>query len=238
MMIKRALVPMSLFLTLLWATSAMAAEHWRLVSVPLDMPLDQYDLDGQALEGLYQGDYGTNMPHNFGGYLAHHVKTSGLEESPFYHIDATLRDGRTVELWFSSAEDGRKTFGVYFETPYSDKPIGTLAAAVRQIEGAYGKPDLEFSPPSTPAQKIFVIADRTMDPARYKGVVARLPKPGAISAKDADSFWRADLRDRARILGPDFRGVVIVLNAKDLSLMGETAWLLDLARARTVFNLK
>ena len=32
------------------------------------MPMDG-GLDNQALEGLYQGDYGTSMPHNVGGYL-------------------------------------------------------------------------------------------------------------------------------------------------------------------------
>ncbi len=238
-MIKRRIALFSLSLLLACAASAMAAERWRLVSVPLDMPLDdRYALDGQALEGLYQGDYGTHMPHNFGGYLAHNVQSSGLEESPFYHIDTTLKDGRSVELWFSSAEDGRKTFGVSFETPYSEKPSRLLEAAVKEVESAYGKPDLEFSPPSATAQKIFVIADRTMSQERYRAVVARLPKPGQISPRDADSFWCTDLRDRARVLGPDFRGVVIVLNAQGPKLVSETAVLIDLARARTVFNLK
>ncbi len=76
-----------------------------------------------------------------------------------------------------------------------------------------------------------------MTPERYKAVVAKLPKAAAIDPKDADSFWRADLRKWARMLGPDFRGIIIVLNAQGPKLMGETAELIDLGRARTVFNL-
>ena len=45
--------------------AAQAADRMRLASVPLDMPLsDEEALDGQALEGLYWGHYGKNMPYN------------------------------------------------------------------------------------------------------------------------------------------------------------------------------
>ena len=230
----------SLLLVLILSASANAAEHWRLVSIPLDMPMDdQFALDGQALEGLYQGDYGTKMLQNYGGYIGPNLKSSDLNESPFYHIDSTLKDGRTFELWFSAAEDGRKVFGVRLNIPYSDKRKELVLEAIKEVESAYGKPDLEFSPTSMTTQKIIVIADRTLPKEKYDSVVARLPKAGRVGQKDADSFWNADLRQWVRILGPGFRGVILVLNAdlKTARLVSGTAQLIDLERARTVFNL-
>jgi hypothetical protein len=219
--------------------AASAAERWRLASVPLDMPLDAAEaLDNQALEGLYQGDYGTNMPHNLGGYLGHNVKESGLDESPFYHIDTTLKDGRKLELWFSSESDGRKTFGIHFETPWSEKPTRDFKHALEEVRRAFGQPDLELVPfADRSTQRIQIFVDRTMPKARYDAVLARLPKAGNISKKDLDSFWRSDLRNWARILGPDFRGAIVILNDQNNKLTSEQAYLIDLNRARTVFNL-
>ena len=63
------------------------------------------------------------MPYNFGGYLGSNVLSSGLDESPFYHIDTVLKDGRTFTLWFSSAADGRKSFGIHLELPWKRPAI-------------------------------------------------------------------------------------------------------------------
>lgn len=222
------------------SAGALADERWRLVSIPLDMPLDgRYALDNQALEGLYQGDYGTRMVHNYGGYIGANLKASSLSESPFYHIDTTLKDGRDFELWFSSAEDGRRVFGIRLNIPYSDKRVKLIKDAIAEVEAAFGKPDLEVSPSNTPSQKILVIADRTMPKDRYQAVVTRLPKADKISQERIGSFWNADLPQFAAILGPDFRGAIMVLNAdpKHGKLLSGSAQLLDLARARTVFNL-
>jgi hypothetical protein len=84
-----------------------------------------------------------------------------------------------------------------------------------------------------------VIADRTMAKDRYAAVVARLPKPGQVDPKDAASFWDSDLQKWARVLGPDFRGAIVVFNPdpKSARLTSGQVHLLDLARARTVFNL-
>jgi hypothetical protein len=188
-------------LTILWvavllistvALSAHAGEHWRLVSIPLDMPLDaQFDLDGQALEGFYQGDYGTAMLHKYAGYIGQNLKSSGLNESPFYRINSMLKEGRELELWFSSAEEGRKVFGVRLNVPYSNKREKLVSDATREVEMAFGKPDLEFSPADMATEKILVIADRTMPKERYGAVISRLPKTPQIGQKDADSFWNA-----------------------------------------------
>jgi len=233
---KKALT-MTTLVVLTLASAVSAADRMRLVSIPLDMPeSDEIALDQQFLEGLYNGDYGKNMPHNFGGYLGSNVKSSGLEESPFYHIDTTLKDGRTLQLWFSSEKDGRRTFGVRIKTPWSDKPpTKPYSAARTELETAYGQPDLEFSPPSFADQHITVFVDR-MAP-NYQAIIAALPKANQISSKDAESFWHCDLRTLARILGGNFRGAILIQNAPKGKLAGETAELIDLVRARTVFNL-
>ena len=218
--------------------TASAAERWRLCSVPLDMPLDDREaLDNQALEGLYQGDYGHDMPHNYGGYIAGNLKDSVLDEWPFYHIKTTLKDGRLLQLWFSSSADGRKVFGVHLELPWSDKPKRGFKAERDAVEAAFGASDLELSPPGAPAQKLLVIADRTMAKDRYASVVARLPKLDQISHDDADRFWKLDLQEVARLLGPDFRGAIVILNSQGDKLVSEQAELIDLSRARSVFNL-
>ena len=224
---------------LLIAPTARAADRMRLVSVPLDMPLSDSDaLDNQALEGLYQGDYGKSMAHNVGGYLGDNVKSSGLAESPFNHIDTVLKDGRKLLLWFSSAEDGRKTFGIHLETPYIEKPTRDSQQALSEIHSAWGKPDLQFTPPDAKgAQQIEVFADHTMAKDRLAIVVARLASPNTLSPKEMNQFWESDLRNYARMLGDQFRGAIAIVSNQNGKLVGEQIMLIDLVRAKTVFNL-
>jgi hypothetical protein len=68
-------------------------------------------------------------------------------------------------------------------------------------------------------------------------VVARLPKADRISHDDADRFWKLDLQELAEFLGPDFRGAVVILNSQGDKLVSEQAELIDLSRARSVFDL-
>jgi hypothetical protein len=228
---------LAVILILMRVGAASAADRWRLVSIPLDMPeSDEQALDNQALEGLYQGDYGQNMPHNYGGYIGPNLKSSVLQESPFYHYDTTLKDGRALNLWFSSEKNGRKVFGVLVQSTWSDKPpTKSYDLAVKELQAAYGTPDLEFSPPSLPAQHIFVFADGFAPD--HSAIAAALPKAGQIADKDKEDFWHLDLRSVARILGPDFRGAVAIFTEQKGKLASQSAELLDLPRARTVFNL-
>ncbi len=236
-MIDRKILLATVLVLLTNVVAAVAAERWRLASVPLDMPMDD-GLDDQALEGLYQGDYGTHMPHNFGGYLGGNVKSSGLTESPFWHIDTVLKDGRKLELWFSSAEDGRKIFGIHLETPWIEKPTIDASRALADVQAAYGKPDLDLPlPPDKGGQRIQVFVDRTVPQERYTAVAARLPAAGKMSAKDVEDFWRVDLRELARILGPEFRGAIVIIGADKGKLVSQQTMLIDLARARSIFNL-
>lgn len=236
-MIDRKILLVTVFVLLLNAVAAAAADRWRLASVPLDMPMDD-GLDDQALEGLYQGDYGTHMPHNFGGYLAGNVKSSGLTESPFWRINTVLKDGRNLELWFSSAEDGRKIFGVHLETPWVEKPTADASRILTEVQAAYGKPDLEVPLPADKGgQRIQVFVDRTVPQERYAAVAGRLPAADRMSPKDTENFWRVDLRELARILGPAFRGVIVITGTDKGKLVNQQTLLIDLARARSVFNL-
>jgi len=226
-------------ITALALRTAHAADRMRLVSVPLDMPLDDTQaLDEQALEGLYQGDYGKNMKYNVGGYLGDNVKSSGLAESPFNHIDTVLKDGRKLQLWFSSADDGRKTFGIHLETPYIEKPTRDFKPADLEIQSAWGKPDLEFTPPDAMgAQQIELFVDHTMSKDRLAVVIVRLPNANKLSPNDINHFWENDLRDYARMLGHEFRGAIAIVNNQNGKLVGEQILLVDLVRARSAFNL-
>jgi hypothetical protein len=235
---KKPLLVTAIALLALANAASAADTKMRLVSIPLGMPeSSDFALDNQFLEGLYNGDYGKNMPHNFGGYLGGNVKSSGLEESPFYHIDTTLKDGRTRELWFSSKNDGRKVFGVQMQMPYSDKPpTKSYASARKELETAYGQPDLELSPPTYAGQHVTIFVDRNAP--NYQALLSSLPKANQVSGKDADAFWHIDLQTLARILGPNFQGAIVIQTEQKGKLTGETAELVDLVRARTVFNLE
>ena len=218
---------------------ALAADRRRLASVPLDMPLsDQEALDNQFLEGLYQGDYGKSMPRNLGGYLGGNVKSSGLVSSPYRHIDTVLKDGRRLQLWFSSESDGRKIFGVRLDTPYIEKPTRDYNQAISEIQSAWGKPDLELSPADAKGvQQIEIFVDHTMSGDRLAAVMARLPGADKLPPKDVNDFWDSDLRDYGRILGSRFRGAIAVVNQQNGKLVGEELLLVDMVRAATVFNL-
>ena len=233
------LILMVLIATQFLVRPVEAADRWRILGVPLDMPeSDEVALDGQFLEGIYQGDYGTRMPHNYGGYIHGHLKDSLLPELPFYHINSTMRDDRQLELWFSAKEDGRKTFGVeYHQTLEGKAGSKDPATAIKQAEAAFGKPDRTITSPAVPGQTILLFVDSSLPKDKRDAIVARLPNSQQMAKDDIGKFSRTDLRERARILGPDFRGAIITLYGFKGKVTGIDAELLDLQRARTVFNL-
>ena len=101
-----------------------------------------------------------------------------------------------------------------------------------------GRPDLEFSPLDINTPQIDVFVDRTMPQERLAAVLARLPKAEKLTTEDRNKFWDSDLRDYARILGERFRGAIAVTNQQKGKLVAEKIMLIDLVRARTVFNLE
>jgi hypothetical protein len=221
----------------LLAGLAGAGGRWRILGVPLDMPVED-ELDGQYLEGLYEDDYGANMPHNYGGYIAGHLKDSLLRELPFYHMNSTMKDGRQLELWFSTKADGRKTFGVELHEVFDGKQAKDPAAANTEAEAAFGKPDRVIASPAVPGQTILLFVDTNLPKDKRDAVIARLPQVQQMAQEDVDKFSRTDLRERVRILGPDFRGAVVSFYSYKGKVKGSDVELLDLMRARTVFNLE
>jgi len=143
-----------------------------------------------------------------------------------------------MQLWFSSAEDGRKTFGVSVETPYIEKPTRDFGPAIAEIQSAWGKPDVEFSPPDINTQQIDIFVDRAMPQERLAAVLARLPKADKLTPDDRNKFWDSDLRNYVKILGEGFRGAITITNHQKGKLAAERIMLIDLVRARTVFNLE
>jgi len=220
--------------------TASAADRWRILGVPLDMPeSDEHALDGQYLEGIYQGDYGTHMPHNYGGYIGGHLEDSLLLQLPYHHINSTTKDGKQLELWFSSQEDGRKTFGVEMHDSRRENGGSTEApsAAIEEAQAAFGKPDRVIMSPDAPGRTILMFVDASLPKDRHDAIVARLPTAAQMPKDEVAKFNSIDLRERARILGPDFRGAIVTIYSLNDKVTGVEAELLDLQRARTVFNL-
>jgi hypothetical protein len=220
---------------LLIVTGTASAGRWRIMGVPLDMP-EEDGLDGQALEGIYEGDYGTNLPNNYGGYIAGHLKDSLLRELPFHHINSTMKDGRELELWFSTREDGRKIFGVQFHQTFEG---GTQpknpAAATKEAEAAFGQPDRVFNS-RLAGMTVLVFVDGNLPKEKHDAMLAQLPRQ--VDPKEVEKFSRMDLRERIHVLGPDFRGTAVTLYISNGKVTGVDAELLDFDRARTVFNLE
>jgi hypothetical protein len=227
--------------SLLLVRSVGAAERWRILGVPLDMPeSDDQALDGQYLEGIYQGDYGEKMAHNYGGYIGGNVKDSLLLQLPYYHMNSTTKDGQQLELWFSSKDDGRKIFGVEMHESQRDKGDRSEAPskAIDEAQAAFGKPDRVISSPDAPGETILMFVDADLPKDRRNAIVAHLPNSQQMPKDDIANFNSIDLRERARVLGPDFRGAIVTIYSFKEKVTGIDAELLDLRRARTVFNLE
>ncbi|WP_374655274.1 hypothetical protein [Dongia sp.] len=210
------------------------ASAWRINNIPLDMPLEA-EFNGEFLEGIYQEK------------LADRLIGSVLNEWPSYHIATTLKIGKLtaqdaqegaeldpvherMEIYFSSRADGRRAFWIRSRKPM-DAPADAAGTAetLAMIEANFGKPTRIVTRRERPGDAIVIVAD----PAAK----ARLPDPLVLSDADYLDFWSMDLQDRARILGPDFRGAIVLLIAFQGRLQAMQTELIDLGRAQTVFEL-
>ncbi len=205
---------------------AAAAERWRIEDIPLDMPLEA-DLDGEYLEGIYQEKIGSAR-----------LVDSVLNEWPIYHMESTLKDERKLELYFSSAADGRRIFWIRENRPLNGKnDPKTVELAIAQVEAAYAPADRVIADPAGGGSVILLIADTSLPPDSRTAILAPIPNPLALTADQFARFWLMDLQERATILGPDFRGAVVMLNVFQGKLTNTQAELVDLRRAQTVLNL-
>lgn len=205
-------------------SSQATADRLRILEIPLEMPLEN-ELDGQYLEGIYQEKLGEQ------------VTDSVLNETPVAHIETKLTDNRRLDLWFSSIEDGNRIFWIQYGESYHDKPVET-AKLLENFQSSYGAADVTigqtgegFSPtilikvdPNLPADQQSKIRDQLL--ASFK--------PDSSQLAD---FWHLDIRQRARLLGSDFRGAILTFVDAEGKAHSMTAELIDLSLAKSVFNL-
>ena len=233
-MLRWILGSLLLALSLAGAPALAEEARWRINNIPLDMPLEE-EFNGEFLEGIYQEK------------LADRLISSVLNEWPSYWIHSTLKIGKLtpddaqqgaeldpkherMEIYFSSKADGRRAFWIRSRKPM-DTPADAegIAKAMAMIEAGFGKPDHVITQADRPGDAILVIAD----PAAK----AVLPATLTLTPQQYADFWHMDLQERARILGPDFRGAVILLIAFQGKLQAMQSELIDMKRAQSVFNL-
>ncbi|MDY0872358.1 hypothetical protein [Dongia rigui] len=227
-------------------TTYAVAETGRLKinNIPLDMPLNE-ELDGEYLEGIYQEK------------LNDRLITSVLNEWPIYHIDSTLKVGKgkvtkkdsvagadtdpkneQMQLYFSSAADQRRIFWIRTRKPMNaPADADGTAKSLAMIESSFGKPDRVITDAEMPGDAIVIIVDPQLPADQAQAIKAALPDPMTLSHDDYMSFWSMDLQARAKILGPNFRGAIVLLVAFKERLELMQTELLDLKRAQTVLNL-
>lgn len=204
---------------------ALAEEpRQRVMNVPLDMPLDE-PLDGEFLEGIYQEK------------LADVLRDSVLIDAPIPHIESRFTDNRDLQLWFSSAEDGRRVFWARLAQSLEGKAL-TPQDALANFEATFGKPD------KTAAVKgelssywILLKLDPRLPEERRATILKQLDASFAPSPAQIADFGLADLRSRVKLLTPDYRGAVFFLTAFKGKVGSMQTDLIDMVRAQTVLNL-
>jgi hypothetical protein len=196
----------------------------RVMDIPLDMPLTE-PLDGEYLEGIFQ--------EKLGGIL----RDSVLIEAPIPHIASRFTENRSLELWFSSEEDGRRVFWARLTQGFAHgnlKPEDALA----NFEATFGKPDKVAELKSETSRFwILLKLDPHLPEARRATILRQLNASFNPTPDQIGGFGLADMRSRARLLTPDFRGAVFFLTASRCKVGSMQTDLIDMVRAQTVLNL-
>ena len=213
---------------LIAASAAALAEtpRQRVMNVPLDMPLDE-PLDGEFLEGIYQEK------------LQDVLKDSVLIETPVQHIKSHFTEGRSLELWFSSKEDGRRVFWAHLTQVLEQGQEIAPEIALANFEATYGKADRAFSAKSGDGGFWLLIRVDPQLPENRRAAIlnqidAGMPNSDAVPISD---FAFMDMRDRVKLIGPDFRGAIYSFGAFKGKVAGIQTQLLDMVRAHSVLNL-
>ena len=213
---------------LIAASAAALAEtpRQRVMNVPLDMPLDD-PLDGEFLEGIYQEK------------LQDVLKDSVLIEAPVQHINSHFTEGRGLELWFSSKEDGRRVFWAHLTQVLETGQEITPETALANFAATYGKPDRTFETKSGDGGFWLLIrVDPQLPENRRQAILKQIDAgmPNSDAAPISD-FAFMDMRDRVKLVGPDFRGAIYSFGAFRGKVAGIQTELLDMVRAHSVLNL-
>jgi len=220
--------PIALVTVCLVALSARAeaGDRIRLMEIPLGMPLEE-ELEGEYLEGIYQEK------------LLPDLVDSVLYETPIARIQSTFKHDRKLEIWFTSIEDGRRAYWLKLDQSFPDtKPIPTQNLR-DDFAKQFGAPDLIVGGVSNDGAGpvVLVRVDPNLEETSRGAVLQALnddfkPEPQLLS-----EFWHMDMRQREKLLGPDFRGAVLSYYESAGKASSMTLELLDLTMARTVLNL-
>jgi hypothetical protein len=211
---------------LLAATQLAFAEEprQRVMNIPLDMPLNE-PLDGEFLEGIYQEKLGDV------------VRDSVLIDAPIPHIESHLTDNRDLQLWFSSAEDGRRVFWARLSQRLEGKELRPQDA-LANFEATFGKPDkIAEVKGELSSSWILLKLDPRLPEDRRATIVKQLDSSFAPPPDRIADFGLSDLRSRAKLLTLDFRGAVFFLFAFKGKVEFMQTDLIDMVRAQTVLNL-
>jgi hypothetical protein len=207
------------------APFAGAADRMRLMEIPLDIPIEE-DLDGEYLEGIYQEK------------LLPELQDSVLYEAPIARIESTFSNERKLKIWFTSIEDGRHAYWIALDQSFPEgKPVASQTL-IDDFTKRYGKPDLMVGtigqePGSVVALKI----DPNLAEPRHGAALKELEQSFRPDPTTLGEFWHMEMRQRARLLGAEFRGAVLSFYQNDGKASAMSLELLDLVAARKVLNL-
>ena len=207
------------------AQFALADEpRQRVMNIPLDMPLDE-PLDGEFLEGIYQ-----EKLHDV-------LRDSVLIDAPIPHIESKFTDNRALQLWFSSAEDGRRIFWARLTQSLEGKELRPQDA-LTNFEATFGKPD-KIAEVKGELSSFWILLklDPRLPEARRATILKQLDASFTPTPAQIADFGFTDLRSRTKLLTPDFRGAVFFLASFKGKVGSMQTDLIDMVRAQTVLNL-
>lgn len=220
--------PMVLGLVALLAVAGIATAEeprQRLMNVPLDMPLEE-PLDGEFLEGIYQ-----EKLHDV-------LKDSVLIEAPIQHIESHFTENRALALWFSSREDGRRVFWARLTQRFDDGRDMKPETALANFEATFGKPDKMVQVRGDAnASWILLKLDPRLPDERRAIIAHQLDSSFNPTPDQIGDFIFMDLRDRVKLLTPDFRGAAFYMSAFKGKVGAIQTDLIDMVRAQSVLNL-
>jgi hypothetical protein len=223
--IMKRIVLAAVALLVLCGPVAAEEPRQRVMNIPLDIPLDDA-LDGEFLEGIYQEK------------LLPELKDSVLIETPIRHIVSHFTDNRSLELWFSSREDGRRVFWAHLTQSFDGGQEIKPETALANFEAIFGKPDIvRESKGDVSGAWILLKIDPRLSDERRAAIQRQLEASFKPTPDQIGGFSFFDMRDRIALLGPDFRGAIFSFNAFKGKVGAQHTELLDMVRAHSVLNL-
>lgn len=175
----------------------------------------------------------------------HHVQS---EATPAPHQTVHFEtekgpNGQTLDVWFAPSDQGGQSFMIktWWKSPLD------LVGTRRKLLEIYGEPTLEFTHADMEARglRIFdltlgvlIYIEPALSETERQGVAAQLQERFDPTGDELFGLPGSSVGELARLLGPDFRGAIIQIGESGFGHQSSVqAVLLDLNRARSVFNL-